>query len=253
MSRASILLIQFRQKETTATMEFQSISRELGDAVKLTSISALDTELSWTKSEKIVAGYDGIIFGGSGDFDFDGARAHDDPARAMSYVLLEQLRPLITYIFAQDIPTLGICYGHQLIGAFHGVAVAHDVVQRKTRSHQVQVLADAHQYFLCSNLPATFKAQYGHKDVLQQIPAGATLIIQGGEACQISALCYSENIFSTQFHPELNLEDMQKRVEATPGYLPEGVQVEELFEEALDAHLILKNFGELVERRFLKV
>lgn len=242
----TILLIQFRQATVTAELELASISRELGDEVKVSVQSALDETVDWKSPEGILASYKGIIFGGSGDFDFDGSRAVDDPARTMSYKLLERLRPLIQYIFDNNVPTLGICYGHQLLGAFSGVSVLHDAAQRKTRSHLVRVLADANNYFLYTNIPPTFKAQYGHKDVLERVPPGATLMVEGGDECRVSALCYSDVIFSTQFHPELNLEDMQKRVESTPGYLPEGVLVEEIFEESPDANLILRNFGKLI-------
>jgi len=252
MSHNTILLIQFRIRTETAQLELTSISRELGSGVAVVAQSALDESFDWFEPERMLCGYRGIILGGSGDFDFDGARTHDDVARAISYQILDRLRPLIGYIFEHDIPTLGICYGHQLLGAFHGVSIIHDEVQRKTRSHCVCVVAATSNNFLCANLPVTFKAQYGHKDVLARVPDGATLIIEGGDACLVSALCYSNNIYSTQFHPELNLEDMQKRVETIPGYLPEGVSVEEIYEESPDAHLILKNFGKLVMTTAIK-
>ena len=244
--RTHILLIQFRQTVITAELELTSVSRELGSSIAVCAQSALQQDFDWLNPREILAKYNGVIFGGSGDFDFDGSRELDDPARLMSYTLLERLRPLIQYIFEHNVPTLGICYGHQLLGAFSGVAVRHDATQNKTRSHSVRVLPNAYNYFLCANLPPTFKAQYGHKDVLERVPEGATLMIEGGDECQVSALKYSDVIFSTQFHPELNFEDMQKRVEATPGYLPEGVLVEEIFEDAPDANIILRNFGELV-------
>ncbi len=246
--KAHILLIQFRQIAITAELELASIGRELGSGITINVQSALESEVDWTKPREILARYDGVIFGGSGDFDFDGSREQHDPARLMSYILVERLRSLIQYIFDFNVPTLGICYGHQLLGAFSGVIIKHDETQRKTRSHTVRLLADSSNTFLCSNLPKNFKAQYGHKDVLERVPDSATLLIEGGDECQVSALCYSDVIFSTQFHPELNLEDMQKRVEATPGYLPEGVSVEEVFEDSPDANIILKNFGELVVR-----
>lgn len=243
---ATVLLIQFRASISASTLEAESMARELGEMIHLKTVSALDTSLHWEMPEKILAGVDGVIFGGSGDFYFDGARSPDDPARSMSYLLLERLTPLIGYLFERNIPTLGICYGHQLLGAFKGVLVRHDTSQQKTRSHEVRVIADANEYFLCSNLPKSFKAQYAHKDALEAVPEGAVLLMEGGECCRVSALSYSDRIFSTQFHPELNLDDLKKRLEAIPDYLPEGKMLEEVFEEAPDAHAILRNFGRLV-------
>lgn len=243
---AQVLLIQFRASISASALEAESIGRELGPDITLVRKSALDETLLWSEPERLLEGISGVIFGGSGDFYFDGARSHDDPARSMSYVLLERLSPLIEFLFNHNVPTLGICYGHQLLGAFKGVAVSHDVVQQKTKSHEVQMLAEANEYFLCSDVPRSFKAQYAHKDVLTAVPEGATLIMEGGECCRVSALSYSDRIFSTQFHPELNLEDLKKRRAAIPDYLPEGKVLEEVFEEAPDAHTILRNFGRMV-------
>ncbi len=242
----TILLIQFRSTATTANLERDSIARELGEGVILRTISALDTTLPWADPAGVLASATGVIFGGSGDFDFDGKREDTDPAKVMSYQFLTQLTPLITHIFEQDIPTIGICYGHQLLGAFAGVPVTHDPVQSKTKSHEVQLLAEAHDFFLFTDVPDTFSAQYGHKDVLARVPDGAVLVMHGGEACQVTALRYRNNIYTMQFHPELSVADMKKRMEATPGYLPEGVVVEELFTDSPDAHRILRNFGTLV-------
>ncbi len=242
-----ILLIQFRLSSKACQLERESMQRELGEGIILQSISALDENQEWEQPNVLLSQVDGVIFGGSGDFYFDGARTPDDPARAMSSILLARLNPLIKYIFSEDIPTLGVCYGHQLLGAFAGVSVINDSSQQKTRSHELTLLVDVNEYFICSNLPTQFKAQYGHRDVLAAVPPGATLIMEGGEKCRVSALSYSNNIFTTQFHPELNLEDMKKRMEATPGYLPEGVMIEEVFEEAPDAHIVLRNFAALLK------
>ncbi len=241
-----ILLIQFRKQSAPAALELESVARELGSEIDLDAVSAFDETVRWADPEAVIAPYAGIIFGGSGDLYFDGARSEADPARTMSYTLLERLRLFLDYVFAHDVPTLGICFGHQLLGAYAGAPVRHDERQSKLRSHEVRVLAEAHDYFLCANLPANFKAQYGHQDVLATVPNGAVLLMEGGECCQVSALRYRERIYTTQFHPELSIDDLRKRIEAVPGYLPEGAILEELFEDAPDAHLILKNFGKLV-------
>jgi GMP synthase (glutamine-hydrolysing) len=185
------------------------------------------------------------VLGGSGDFDFDGGRNEDDVARIGSARLLERLEPLCTYVFETDFPTLGICFGHQLLGAYAGATVRHDPQQRKSRSHPVQVVAP-HKTALLSGVPESFYAHYGHKDSLDRVPEGAHLLIQGGDACRVSALQYGNNIYTTQFHPELTVADMRKRLELLPGYLPEGVQVEEVFTPDTHSNTILQNFAVLV-------
>lgn len=113
-------------------------------------------------------------------------------------------------------------------------------------------MVDKDTYCICENMPDSFYAHYGHKDSLDRVPNGAVLLMNGGECCQVSALNYKQNIFTTQFHPELSFEDLYLRVEATPGYLPEGVAVDDAFTKNTHANTILYNFGQLVVRKSLE-
>ncbi|MBY0538440.1 gamma-glutamyl-gamma-aminobutyrate hydrolase family protein [Patescibacteria group bacterium] len=249
MKQARILIIQFRAREVTADLERASIVRELGEGVTVSCLSALNDSVTWFEPSIMLQNVDGVIFGGSGDYDFDGGRTDDDEAKATSYALLTKLRPLLDYIFTHDIPTLGICYGHQIIGAYAGAEVVNDEIQKKSRSHEVAVVVNKDAYCICADVPDTFYAHYGHKDSLDRVPEGAVLLMKGGEACKVSALCYKKNIFTTQFHPELTIDDLRLRVEATPGYLPEDVAIEELFVSVSSSNTILKNFGTLVQSK----
>lgn len=241
-----ILIIQFRNNDRAQALEQESITRELSSMVEIDCVSALDESVLWNAPEALLAPYGGVILGGSGDFDFHGNRSSSDSKRMISYQLLEKLRPLLQYIFDTNIPTLGICYGHQLLGMFRGVAVTCDPVQKKTRSHEVCITNAVCDCVLLKDVPKNFKTHYGHNDVLVAVPKGATLLAAGGEMCKVSALQYTNHIFSTQFHPELNLNDLNVRMKTILRYLPEGMSVEDLFEEAPEAHKILHNFGSLV-------
>lgn len=249
MKQANTLIIQFRTREVTAGLERMSVARELGEGITISCLSALDDTVSWHEPTSVLDQIDGIIFGGSGDYDFDGGRGDDDTAKTMSYTLLARLRPLLDYIFTHDIPTLGICFGHQVIGAYAGATVVNDEKQKKSRSHEVALVVAKEAYRICTDVPDKFYAHYGHKDSLDRVPDGAVLLMKGGDACKVSALCYKQNIFTTQFHPELTIEDLRLRMEATPGYLPEDVKIEELFVSGSISNTILKNFGTLVRSR----
>jgi GMP synthase-like glutamine amidotransferase len=177
-----ILLIQFRHNPIHSALETASIVRELGGTVDTVCLSALDESVTWNDPATLLVPFDGVILGGSGDFDFDGGRVDDDSAKMLSYELLERLRPLFDYIFTTDFPTLGICFGHQMIGAYAGANVRHDPRQKKSRSHKVSVVT-SRAPALFNGVATTFYAHYGHKDSLDQVPQGATLVVQGGEEC----------------------------------------------------------------------
>lgn len=244
--RPKILAIQFRKNITSVEHEQACVRRAISDNADVTFVSALNDSFNWEAPELFMEDFAGVILGGSGDFDFDGGRPDDDPDRAISYTILATLRPLFVHLFEYDIPTLGICYGHQLLGAFAGAQVINIPEQQKSRSHEIKLLIDGNNHFLFTDIPTSFHAFYGHKDSLDRVPEGATLVMAGGDQCKISALQYKKNIYTTQFHPELTLADMIERIKNSPGYLPEGVAVEELFKDGSDANKILKNFGAMV-------
>lgn len=239
-------MVQFRINPISRNQEQVCISRELNGSCECSYISALDQSFDWQSPDLLLSGYDGVILGGSGDLDFDGNRPKEDKVRETSLALVEQLRPLLAYIFTHDIPTLGICYGHQLLGAFAGAVVHCDATQKKIKSHALTLCVDSTKYFLLANLPDSFKAHYGHKDVLDRVPEGAVLLMSGGESCQVSALQYKNNIYTVQFHPELTYTDMIERMNSSAGYLPEGVLAEEIFSNDPHSNQVLHNFGSLV-------
>lgn len=244
--RSRILILQFRTNRASIEHEQQCFVREAGIYTDTDFLDALDTSIDFNVPESIMNGYCGVILGGSGDLDFDGGRKNDDSVRALSFGLLERLRPFFAYLFENDIPTLGICYGHQMVGAFAGALVHFDERQTKSRTHELKIVVSKTDHFIFSDLPNTFYAQYNHKDVLAHIPQGATLLMSGGESCQVSALQYKKNIYTVQFHPELNRRDMIQRIKSSTGYHVEGVILEEIFRDEPDSNRILRNFSKFV-------
>jgi GMP synthase (glutamine-hydrolysing) len=247
--RPKILTIQFRLGETALEQEQAALQREVGIYVDVDFVSALSKSIAWDAPVSLMQGYHGVILGGSGDFDFDGGRPDTDPAKQQSFAFVEQFRPLFEYLFLHDIPTLGICFGHQLIGAFAGAEVKSDPYQRKTKSHKLKIIVDSEEHFLLADIPREFYAHYGHKDALDRVPDGAVLVMTGGAECKVSALKYRQNIYTTQFHPELTYDDMIRRMKSVPGYLPEGVMAEEIFSPDPHSNVILRNFGKFVALR----
>ncbi len=246
MTKLKILCIQFRKNIESIGQEQECVGREADKYVDIDYIDATDASLGWSYPTEVMSEYSGVILGGSGEFHFDGNCKKTDIAITTSYVFLERLTPLFKYIFKHDIPTLGICYGHQLLGAFAGVKIRYSEEEKKVCSHEVSLVVDKNDHFLFSELPESFHAHYGHKDVLDKVPDGAVLLMNGGGKCKVSALQYKNNIYTTQFHPELTFSDLVKRIKYSPGYLPEGVLVEEIFKNDSHSNTILKNFAKLI-------
>jgi GMP synthase-like glutamine amidotransferase len=197
-----ILLVQSRITETRVERERDNFRRAIDGAAKLGCISSVDESLAWTTPAQLLEGYDGVIFGGSSDFDFHGGRPAGDPVRLMSMMILSRARNIVSHTLAQNIPTLGVCFGHQIIGQMHGGMVSNDREQSKLGSYEVALTEDGKRDPLFSQLPERFYAQYAHKDSITTMPDGATLLATG-DACRFSALRYGERVYTVQFHPEI--------------------------------------------------
>ncbi len=236
-----ILLIQSRMSATMIALEQEEYTEAINNRAELVCISSLDETLPWDEPAEMLKGINGVLIGGSGDFDFDGGRAPDDAACVTSQEIAARLRPLILYILENDVPLFGVCYGHQIVSEVLGVKVLHDKTQTKVGTFPVSLTEAGKQDALFSDMPETFMAQYGHKDSATDIPRGATLLASSPQ-CNASAFRYGSHVYTTQFHPESTGEGMGKKLSNSPGYLPEGVSVELIIKPSFEASTLIPKF-----------
>lgn len=241
----SLLLIQSRKRPEMVEGEQGEYTRALaGTGVALSYMSVFDDTIDWQAPEVLLAGHDGIILGGSGEYDFDGGRPQTDDVRAESKAIVERLRPLLDYVFANEVPLLGVCYGHQIVSEYQGVPVVNDLEQKKVGSHVVCLTEEGKFDPLLAGLPERFIGQYGHKDSLSALPPGAVLLATG-PSCNTSAVRYGSRIYTLQFHPELTEKDVAWKLANSPGYLPEGMTLDELIKPSPEASTLIPRFAKL--------
>ncbi len=244
--KKSLLIIQFRENKKILLDEQKSFLRSFKNSeVKTVFLNAINKDIPWNNPKKILGNNSGVILCGSGDFDFDGGRMEDDPKRKMSYKILNNIKGFLKYLLDNGIPTLGICYGHQMIAAFFGIKVVNDKKQSKVGSHEVFLIKKEKPDFLLKGLPHKFIAQYGHKDSLDGLPKMARVIAKS-EKCNYAVVKYQKNIYGIQFHPELSSEDVLERIKKTSGYLPSNADIKSLIKPSIQSEIILKNFADLV-------
>ena len=195
-------MVQSRITPERVERERGNFARALDGAAELGFLSALDERFEWETPQEFLAGYDGVIFGGSSDFDFHGGRPESDPVRATSMQILDRTRPLVAHAFDIGLPVLGVCFGHQIIGNMHGGNVHNDKQQNKFGGHEVHLTEEGQRDPLFKRLPKSFIAQYAHKDSVTDLPEGAMLLATG-PSCRFSALRYGDRAYTVQFHPEI--------------------------------------------------
>lgn len=237
-----ILIIQSRARPEIVAAEQGEYRRAICDSADISFESSLNVERAWFDPGSVVDGFDAVIFGGSGEFDL---HSNDDARLTPARDILTRITAFITYLVENDIPTLGVCFGHQLIGEIYGGAVSSDPGQKKVGTHEVHLTNDGKADPLFSRMPASFNAQYGHRNALTKLPAGAALLAKS-DMCKFSALRFQTNIYTTQFHPELTPGDVVGKFAMTPGYLPEGFSAASLIKESPEASQLIPLFLELI-------
>ncbi len=117
---------------------------------------------------------------------------------------ITKLRTVIRQIDENSIPTLGICFGFQVIADTFG-----GTVQSSGRYEEGFKLIKVNGHQLFSSLPKDFLVYESHGDIATQIPTGAKLLSSNwcNEAFQL------RNFFCVQFHPEITMSIAQKMAE----------------------------------------
>ena len=153
------------------------------------------------------------IFVGGGPFNAS------DPAEKKSAVqhrVEAEFQTLLDEVVARDFPFLGACYGIGTLGAHQGAVID------RTYSEPISVVpvtlteAGASDPLL-GDLPREFAAFVGHKEAISALPAQATLLASSPD-CPVQMFKVGQNVYATQFHPELDVDGITTRIHAYAGY-----------------------------------
>src|SRR3989344_360392 len=233
-----ILVVQARENPISIAAEQSHYRHSVGDAAHLDFLSLLDEKLAWTTPDEILKDYDATILGGSESMYIHGGRMDNDPARLLAMIALSRARNFVSYAFAEELPILGVCFGHQLIAQMRGGEVAHDQAQMKSGSYEVHLTDAGERDAVFGELPASFVAQYGHKDSATTLPEGATLLVSA-DCCRFSGLRYGSRAYTMQFHPELTAQEAIVRLNACPEYLPKNTKAEDVVRTSPEASRLI--------------
>ncbi|RKQ33712.1 glutamine amidotransferase [Kocuria tytonis] len=150
--------------------------------------------------------YSGIIVGGS---PFNSS----DPPEEKSSVQRRAetwISALLDEVVARDFPFLGACYGVGTLGIHQGAVVdrtRHEEVGPITVTLTDEGVADP----LLADFPREFSAYVGHKEGTRVLPPNAVLLAEGS-VCQVQMYRIKNNLYATQFHPELDVAGLVSRI-----------------------------------------
>lgn len=155
----------------------------------------------------------------------------------------------IPKLIENEIPLLGICYGHQLLGkSMNGISGYHkNGIEIGTV--EVKLSKNAKDDELFCDIPNSFLAHTIHSQSVLELPKNSINLAFNNHD-KNHAFRIGKNAWGVQFHPEYN-EDIMKSYIKEVGELKD-IPVDDLIkkvEKTPYANLVLKRFGEIVEKR----
>ncbi len=160
--------------------------------------------------------FSGVFLGGS---PFNSS----DPASAKSAVqrrVERDLAGLLDEIVGRDLPFFGACYGVGTLGVHQG-AVVDRTYGEPASAVPITLTPEGAADPLLVGLPERFDAFVGHKEACRTLPPSAVLLASS-PACPVQMFRVKENVYATQFHPELDVAGVVARVRVYQhaGYFP---------------------------------
>lgn len=195
------VLLATRDHDKAARDEYESVRAHAGlSPEQLVHIRVESEPLAPLRLDD----YSGVFLGGS-PFNISDAVKSDLQLRVES-----DIRVVVDQIVDADFPFLGMCYGIGTVTAHLGGTVDRtygEGLGAITVSLTEAGAADP----LLAGVPATFETFVGHKEACNGTPPGVTLLATG-EACPVQMYRCGENVYVTQFHPELDAESVTQRM-----------------------------------------
>ncbi len=239
-----LLVLQFRPETEVSDDEFNAFLNygEINPS-EVERIRA-EFELPDIELEK----YSAVLIGGSPYTTSDKEKSKEQRE------VEEKLFKLMREIYEKDFPYLGNCYGHSTMVQALAQAVSKEKYSEGVGAVKITLTEEGKKDKLLKGVESPFYAFVGHKEACQVVPPGAVLLASS-ETCPVQMLRFKQNVYSTQFHAELDFEGLALRIDfyKDKGYFPPE-DAEKLKDEArkysiIEPMKILKNFVDLYHRK----
>ncbi len=149
----------------------------------------------------------------------------------------------------KQIPTLGICYGHQLIAYALGGSVDYMADGREVGTLPVKLHPSAQEDALLHDLPEQILVQLSHRQAVMELPPDAVLLASS-DRVPFEAFRYGDRVWGMQFHPEFSTDVMQAYTKyARSGLESEGFDPDHIYRQIADTPnglTIMQRFAGLV-------
>ena len=198
------LLLSSRPEDTAADDEYAAFLRSTGlPAGRLRRIRMEAGPLPRLDLDDFAG-----VFLGGGPFS-----SSDPPAgkSATQCRIEEELDSLLDEIVERDFPFLGACYGVGTLGVQQG-GVVDRMYAEPVGCVRISLTPAGCADPLLAGVPEHFEAFVGHKEACRVLPPSAVLLATSTQ-CPVQMFRVKENVYATQFHPELDVPGVVTRVQ----------------------------------------
>jgi len=208
------LVLQLRPDKIADT-EFQAFLKwgELKDE----EVKRVRMEMAGIPDNVVLDDYCGVIVGGGPSNVSDSEEKKSDIQKKFE----DDLYKLLDEVVEKDIPFLGACYGVGILSTHQGACVSKEKYGEDVGAVTVKVNKEGQKDDLLKGLPTEFRAFVGHKEACQGVPDGGVLLASS-DTCPVQMYRIKNNIYATQFHPEMDTEEIINRINVYKyaGYFP---------------------------------
>jgi GMP synthase (glutamine-hydrolysing) len=189
-----VLILQLRPEDATSDSEYACI-------LKYGGLQAGDTcrkriEQNGIPDDLDLEDYAAIIVGGS-PLDIS---TPEDRKSAIQKKIEADFNRLLAKVVALDFPFLGACSGNGLLGNYLGTSISTRYAEA-VGCVTLDITGAGKQDKLLRGFPDRIDVLLGHKEAVDTLPEGATLLMTGSD-CPVQMFRIGENVYATQFHPE---------------------------------------------------
>lgn len=210
-----LLILQLRPETDASDDEYASILSKCRMSAEQTRRIRVDQQD--IPADLDVTDFSAVIVGGGPGCVSDRPEDKSDVEARVE----QQIFGLMPQITQLDHPFLGCCYGLGILAKHLGGEVSKKNFGEPVGTSACALMPDAADDPLLEGLDAKFDVFVGHKEAVQNLPSETVHLIRS-EACPVQMIRHGQNVYATQFHPEADAHDFEKRIRVyrNHGYFP---------------------------------
>lgn len=232
------LLLATRDHDEAAIAEYHSVLHHTGLAPEQLEHRRVESE---PLGPVDLDDYSGILLGGS-SFNISDEIKSENQRRVEA-----ELAAVVDRVVDADFPFLGMCYGVGTVTAHLGGTVDRTYTEA-VGAIEVTLTPSGKADALLDGISPSFHAFVGHKEACNGTPPGVELLATG-EVCPVQMYRVGSNVYVTQFHPELDADDLAARMRIyqhagyfAPSELDDLIAMAQASAVNGEQHRVLSNF-----------